>query len=75
MIALTELRNTERELHAFRTRVLVAAVVVLAAFGLLGARFVWLQLVQHEYYHTRAEDNRIAIVPLPPQRGLIFMPM
>jgi len=72
VIGLTELRNTERELHAFRTRVLVAAVVVLACFGLLGARFVWLQLVQHEYYHTRAEDNRIAIVPLPPQRGLIF---
>jgi len=72
VIGLTELRNTERELHAFRTRVLVAAVIVLATFGLLGARFVWLQLVQHEYYHTRAEDNRIAIVPLPPQRGLIF---
>lgn len=72
MIGLTELRNTERELHAFRTRVLVAAAVVLVTFGLLGARFVWLQLVQHEYYHTRAEDNRIAIVPLPPRRGLIF---
>jgi penicillin-binding protein 2 len=72
VIGLTELKNTERELHAFRTRVLVAAVVVLGTFGLLGARFVWLQLVQHEYYHTRAEENRIAIVPLPPQRGLIF---
>jgi penicillin-binding protein 2 len=72
VIGLTELKNTERELHAFRTRVLVAAVVVLGTFGLLGARFIWLQLVQHEYYHTRAEENRIAIVPLPPQRGLIF---
>ena len=72
MIGLTELRNTERELHAFRTRVVVAAAAVLVTFGLLGARFVWLQLVQHEYYHTRAEDNRIAIVPLPPRRGLIF---
>lgn len=69
---MAELRNTERELHAFRTRVLVAAVVVLVTFGLLGSRFVWLQLVQHEYYHTRAEDNRIAIVPLPPHRGLIL---
>ncbi|KPK07317.1 MAG: penicillin-binding protein [Betaproteobacteria bacterium SG8_39] len=69
---MTELRNTERELHAFRTRVLLSAVVVLVTFGLLGARFVWLQLVQHEYYHTRAEDNRIAIVPLPPHRGLIL---
>lgn len=72
MIGITELRNTERELHAFRTRVLLSAVVVLVTFGLLGARFVWLQLVQHEYYHTRAEDNRIAIVPLPPHRGLIL---
>ncbi|MDX1374529.1 MAG: penicillin-binding protein 2 [Burkholderiales bacterium] len=72
MIAITELRNTERELHAFRARVLLAAAVVLVTFGLLGARFVWLQLVQHEYYHTRAEDNRIAIVPLPPHRGLIL---
>jgi penicillin-binding protein 2 len=72
VIGLTELRNTERELHAFRTRVVVAAAAVLVTFGLLGGRFVWLQLVQHEYYHTRAEDNRIAIVPLPPRRGLIF---
>jgi len=72
VIGLTELRNTERELHQFGTRVIVAAVVVLASFVLLGARFVWLQLIQHEYYHTRAEDNRIAIVPLPPRRGLIF---
>ena len=32
MIGLTELRNTERELHAFRTRVLVAAAAVLVTF-------------------------------------------
>lgn len=72
MIAMTEIRNTDRELRAFRARVLVAAAFVLLAFGALGTRFVWLQLVQHQYYHTRAEDNRIAIVPLPPHRGLIF---
>jgi len=72
MAAITEFRNTEREVRAFRARVLVAAAFVLAAFGALGARFVWLQLVQYQYYHTRAEDNRIAIVPLPPHRGLIL---
>jgi penicillin-binding protein 2 len=72
MAAITEIRNTERDLRAFRARVLVAIAFVLAAFGALGARFVWLQLVQYEYYHTRAEDNRIAIVPLPPHRGLIL---
>jgi len=72
MVAITEFRNTKRELRAFRARILVAAAIVLAAFGALGARFVWLQLAQHQYYQTRAEDNRIAIVPLPPQRGLIL---
>ena len=38
---------------------------------LLFARFLWLQIVQHDYYQTRAEDNRISLVPIVPNRGLI----
>jgi cell division protein FtsI/penicillin-binding protein 2 len=34
-------------------------------------RFFWLQVVQHEHYRTRAEDNRISLVPIVPNRGLI----
>ena len=67
-----ELRNTEGELHAFQVRLGVAGLAVLIAFGLLLARFVWLQVLQHEAYSARAEENRIAIVPLPPNRGLIL---
>jgi penicillin-binding protein 2 len=52
-------------------RIGVAAIVVLIAFGLLAARFVFLQLVQHEAYRAKAEDNRISIVPIAPNRGLI----
>jgi penicillin-binding protein 2 len=44
---------------------------VVAAFGLLFARFIYLQVIQHDYYHTKAEDNRISIVPVLPNRGLI----
>ena len=29
-------------------------------------------MVQRDYYHTKAEDNRISIVPVPPNRGLIL---
>ena len=36
------------------------------------ARFVYLQVVQHDYYRTKAEDNRISIVPIVPNRGLIL---
>src|SRR5258706_708316 len=49
----------------------MAAIAVMVAFGLLGARFVFLQLVQHDTYSAKAEDNRISIVPVPPNRGLI----
>ena len=66
-----EIRNNERELEEFRLRIGVAAIAVVAAFGLLGARFVFLQLVQHDAYQAKAEDNRISIVPIAPNRGLI----
>jgi penicillin-binding protein 2 len=69
---MAELRNHERELAQFHLRIGVTGIVVLVAFGLLAARFVFLQVVQHDHYASRAEDNRISIVPIPPNRGLIL---
>ncbi|HSN20387.1 MAG TPA: penicillin-binding protein 2, partial [Usitatibacter sp.] len=66
------LRDPRRELTVFRNRMLVAGLLILGAFGLLVARFVWLQVVQREYYHTLAEQNRISVVPVVPSRGLIL---
>ena len=69
---MAELRNYERELAQFHLRIGVAGIVVLIGFGLLAARFILLQVVQHDHYASRAEDNRISIVPIPPNRGLIL---
>ncbi len=67
-----ELRNHQRELESFQLRLTVAAGLILTAFvGLIG-RFVYLQVVQHDYYHTLAEANRISIVPIVPNRGIIL---
>jgi penicillin-binding protein 2 len=65
------LNAPDRELHRFRFRVALAGFAVTAAFVLLIARFVHLQVVQHDYYTTRAEDNRISLVPIVPNRGVI----
>ena len=65
------MRNPEREVHYFRLRVLVAMAFVILCFTLLGARFAWLQVVKHEAYLAQAEINRIAVVPVAPNRGLI----
>lgn len=68
---LAEFKNPEQELERFQRRLAVAGGLVLLAFFLLFARFFWLQVIQHEHYRTRAEDNRIALVPIVPNRGLI----
>ena len=67
-----EFKNPQEELERFRSRLVVAGGFVLFCFTLLFVRFVWLQIVQHEYYQTRAEDNRISLVPIVPNRGLIL---
>jgi penicillin-binding protein 2 len=69
---MTEFKNTERELRNFRLRISAAVIFVLICFGLLGARFIWLQMVRHDAYAAQAEDNRISLVPVVPNRGLIL---
>lgn len=68
---MTEIKNVKAELSRFRIRLIAAAVFVLLAFGLLVARLVVLQVVRHDELSTRAENNRIAVVPVVPNRGLI----
>jgi penicillin-binding protein 2 len=66
-----EMRDAEQELHQFRLRLGIVTTFVLIMFGLLFARFVYLQVVMHGHYHTLAEANRISILPVVPNRGII----
>ena len=66
-----ELRDLQRELYHFQIRLAIAGGVVLFAFFLLFVRFVYLQVFQHNYYHLLAEQNRVSIIPVVPNRGLI----
>lgn len=69
---MTVIRNVQLELARFRVRVLVARLVVLVCFGLVVARLVFLQVVRHDDLLAQAENNRTAIVPIVPNRGLIL---
>ena len=66
-----EVRNSQREIHHFRIRLAVIAGFVVVMFCLLLARFFYLQVWMHQHYDTLAEANRIAIAPVPPNRGII----
>ena len=72
MIVGQALRDQQRELTVYRNRLLLAGLLILLAFCVLLGRLAWLQVVQREYYHTLAEANRISVVPVVPNRGLIL---
>ena len=68
---MIEFSNREQEIRRFRARLLAAALFVLLGFVLLGARLVHLQVFRFEELALQAEANRIAVVPVVPNRGLI----
>ncbi len=53
-------------------RAVVAGLVVVFFLGLLVGRLWYLQVVRYEGLAARADQNRIAIVPLPPRRGEVL---
>lgn len=67
-----ELKNYQHEQYYFKLRLGVAALVVLVLFGILTARFFYLQVNQYKHYQTLAENNRISLTPIVPNRGLIL---
>ena len=66
-----ELKNYQTELHHFKLRLSVLSLLVFIAFSLLVFRFYYLQIKRYDYYQTLAESNRISVVPITPNRGLI----
>jgi penicillin-binding protein 2 len=66
-----DLVDSRKAVQEFRLRLALLCVFVLACFALLVGRWIWLQVRKHEEFLAQAEGNRIALVPVVPQRGLI----
>jgi penicillin-binding protein 2 len=66
------LKDTARESQLFRSRALVALVVIVCASMLLLGRMIQLQIIEYDHFSTLSEDNRVKVVPIVPTRGLIY---
>ncbi len=60
------------DVNNFNLRIFFAAIFVILSFIALFSRLIWLQVIKYDLYHTKAEQNRITIVPTIPKRGKIF---
>jgi penicillin-binding protein 2 len=66
------IKDPGREQDMFAGRAIALFVVVVLMFGVLVTRLVTLQIVEHETYQSRADDNRTKIQTLAPSRGMIY---
>lgn len=61
-----------QQLFKPRGRILFFKYFMLLFFIILGVRFWFLQVVQHDHYLRAAENNRIRDIPIPAPRGTIL---
>ncbi len=66
------IKDLWEEKRAFSARAYFAAGLCLLLLAFLMARMVQLQVLQHDYFSTRADDNRMRLIAVPPVRGLIY---
>ncbi|AFJ47801.1 peptidoglycan DD-transpeptidase MrdA [Shimwellia blattae] len=71
-----KLQNSFRDYSAesalFVRRALVAFVGILLLTGVLLVNLYTVQIIRHDDYQTRSNENRIKLVPIPPSRGIIY---
>ena len=72
MNSYIELKNHQREIYYFRLRLILSLGFVAVMLFILLLRFFYLQVIRHDYFHTLGESNRIYVVPIVPNRGLIM---
>ena len=66
------IRNIEGDLRRFRSRMVVVTAAILVAFLVLVLRLFYLQVIRYDDLNEQAENNRTAIVPIVPNRGVIM---
>lgn len=68
----TKLKDHHREAELFNRRLLISAFIVLALTTLLIFRLSYLQIIQHTFFTSLSEKNQITLLPIAPNRGLIY---
>ncbi|MGL4859772.1 MAG: peptidoglycan DD-transpeptidase MrdA [Enterobacteriaceae bacterium] len=68
----TPFRDYTAESALFLRRALISLIVMVLLLGVLIANLYNLQINRYEDYSTRSNQNRIKLMPLAPNRGIIY---
>ncbi len=65
-------KNTHQEHKLFKRRAIAILIGITILSIILLGRLVYLQVFQHKLYTTLARQNQLSLVPIEPNRGLIY---
>lgn len=66
------IQDPSQEIGLLQRRIIIMGAILLVIMGIIIVRLSILQLVQHHRYTTLSEQNQLNLVPLAPNRGLIY---
>lgn len=66
------IKDHVQERKLFQRRIIIATVIILLLTAVLIGRLVFLQFFQHNRYVTMSKQNRLDLIPIEPNRGLIY---
>jgi penicillin-binding protein 2 len=70
--ARRQIKDHGAEAAQFRARAWFGLLITALTLAVLGARFYYLQVRQHQDFLARSDQNRIKPRPIVPARGLVF---
>jgi len=66
------IKDAAEEQRKFSRRAAESFLLIILACLLLMARYIYLQVVSHEEFTARSVNNQVKVIPVAPNRGLIY---
>ena len=66
------LKDYFSESKTLNNRIIVASVIIVLLTFAVISRLFYLQILSYDHYTTLSKENLITLVPIPPQRGVIY---
>jgi len=72
MRGLHHIKDEHAEKSLFRSRAMIAFILIFLALAILAARFTYLQVWKYGSFQVQADKNRIRLQTVAPSRGMIY---
>ena len=68
----SSIKNHQQESQLFRHRAIIALLGIICIVLIIITRLCYLQVFQHQFYSTLSHQNLLMVIPVQPNRGLIY---